>query len=69
MFKIPHQQAGFKVLEAPDVPSAMVELGYLSNANDEEQLLSAEWREKAAESIVRAIGGYFDTKVVQKAER
>lgn len=69
MFKIPHQQAGFKVLEAPDVPSAMVELGYLSNAEDEKQLLSSEWREKAAESIVRAIAGFFDTKVVQKAER
>jgi N-acetylmuramoyl-L-alanine amidase len=69
MFKIPHQQAGFKVLEAPDVPSAMVELGYLSNVNDEKQLLSAEWREKAAGSIVRAIDGYFDAKVVQKAER
>jgi N-acetylmuramoyl-L-alanine amidase len=69
MFKIPHQQAGFKVLEAPDVPSAMVELGYLSNADDEKQLLSTGWREKAADSIVRAIADYFDTKVVQKAER
>lgn len=69
MFKIPHQQAGFRVLEAPDVPSAMVELGYLSNANDEKQLLSPEWREKAADSIVRAIDGYFDANVVQKAER
>jgi N-acetylmuramoyl-L-alanine amidase len=69
MFKIPHQQAGFKVLEAPNVPSAMVELGYLSNAGDEELLLSDEWREKAADSIVRAISSYFDTKVVQKAER
>lgn len=69
MFKIPHQQAGFKVLEAPDVPSAMVELGYLSNPDDEKQLLSEEWREKTADSIVRAIAGYFDAKVVQKAER
>lgn len=69
MFKIPHQQAGFRVLEAPDVPSAMVELGYLSNESDEKQLLSAEWRDKAADSIVRAIAGYFDAKVVQKAER
>jgi N-acetylmuramoyl-L-alanine amidase len=69
MFKIPHQQAGFRVLEAPDVPSAMIELGYLSNSNDEEQLLSAEWREKTAESIVRAIAGYFDKNVVHKAER
>lgn len=69
MFKIPHQQAGFKVLEAPDVPSAMIELGYLSNSSDEKLLLSSEWREKAADSIVRAIAGYFDAKVVQKAER
>ena len=69
MFKIPHQQAGFKVLEAPDVPSAMVELGYLSNSSDEKLLLSSEWREKAATSIVRAIAGYFDAKLVQKAER
>ncbi len=69
MFKIPHQQAGFRVLEAPDVPSAMVELGYLSNADDEKLLLSEEWREKASESIVRAITSYFDAKVVEKAER
>jgi N-acetylmuramoyl-L-alanine amidase len=69
MFKIPHQQAGFLVLEAPDVPSAMVELGYLSNSDDEKLLLSSDWREEAADSIVRAIAGYFKTKVVQKAER
>jgi N-acetylmuramoyl-L-alanine amidase len=69
MFKVPHQQAGFKVLEAPDVPSAMVELGYLSNASDEKQLLSPEWRDKAADSIVKAIAGYFSAKPVHKAER
>jgi N-acetylmuramoyl-L-alanine amidase len=69
MFKEPHQQAGFKVLEAPDVPSAMVELGYLSNKEDEKQLLAPEWREKAADSIVRAIGTYFEGNVVRKAER
>jgi len=69
MFKIPHKQAGFKVLEAPDVPSAMVELGYLSNSSDEKLLLSPEWRDKAAKSIVRAIAGYFKEKRTQKAER
>jgi N-acetylmuramoyl-L-alanine amidase len=47
----------------------MVELGYLSNADDEKLLLSEEWREKASESIVRAITSYFDAKVVEKAER
>lgn len=69
MFKIPHQQAGFKVLEAPDVPSAMVELGYLSNASDEKLLLSPEWRDKAADSIVRAIANYFETKVARNTDR
>ena len=34
LFKVPHQEASFKVLEAPDVPSALIELGYLSNPND-----------------------------------
>jgi N-acetylmuramoyl-L-alanine amidase len=69
MFKIPHQTASFRVLEAPDVPSAMVELGYLSNASDEKQLLSPAWRNKAADSIVRAIDAYFSSSPVQKAER
>ncbi|MEP9389413.1 N-acetylmuramoyl-L-alanine amidase [Mesorhizobium sp. KR9-304] len=51
----PHRFAGFKVLKAPDVPSVLVELGYLSNAKDEEQLKNADWRAKAATSISKAI--------------
>lgn len=51
----PHRFAGFKVLKAPDVPSVLLELGYLSNAKDEEQLQSAEWRKNAAASISKAI--------------
>lgn len=63
MFKVPHQEAGFRVLEAPDVPSAMVELGFMSNADDEKLLLSDEWRQKTADSIAGAIAGYFKTKL------
>jgi N-acetylmuramoyl-L-alanine amidase len=51
----PHRFAGFRVLKAPDVPSVLLELGYLSNAKDEQQLTSAEWRGKAAASISKAI--------------
>ncbi|UVK53084.1 N-acetylmuramoyl-L-alanine amidase [Mesorhizobium sp. AR02] len=51
----PQRSAGFKVLKAPDVPSVLVELGYLSNAKDEAQLLDAEWRNKAAQSITNAV--------------
>jgi N-acetylmuramoyl-L-alanine amidase len=59
MFKIPHQQASFKVLEAPDVPSALIELGYLTNASDEKQLVSPEWQNEAAAAVVDAIDAYF----------
>ena len=48
LFKVPHQEAGFKVLESPNVPSVLVELGYLSNPGDEKLMESQAWRDKAA---------------------
>ena len=62
MFKIPHQQAGFKILEAPDVPSALIELGYLTNPTDEKLLTSPEWQADAADSIVDALDEFFATR-------
>ncbi|MHA1549327.1 MAG: N-acetylmuramoyl-L-alanine amidase [Alphaproteobacteria bacterium] len=62
MFKIPHQQAGFKVLEAPDVPSALIELGYLTNATDEGLLVSPEWQGSAATAIADALEAFFDAR-------
>jgi N-acetylmuramoyl-L-alanine amidase len=58
----PHRSAGFKVLRAPDVPSVLVELGYLSNAKDEEQLRNPDWRDKAADRIAAAIGLFAGAK-------
>lgn len=58
----PHRSAGFRVLKAPDVPSVLVELGYLSNAKDEEQLQSADWRAKAAQSITNAVAIFAAAK-------
>lgn len=55
LIKNPHRHAGFRVLKAPDVPSVLVELGYLSNPLDEKQLRDPQWRGKAADSIVRAV--------------
>lgn len=54
-----HRFAGFAVLKAPDVPSVLVELGYLSNPKDEAQLRSVAHRAKLAGSLVRAIDRYF----------
>jgi N-acetylmuramoyl-L-alanine amidase len=55
MINNPHRMAGFRVLRAPDVPSVLVELGYLSNEGDEKHLLDVEWRAKAARGIVDAV--------------
>ncbi len=65
LFKRAHQQAGFMVLKAPDVPSALVELGYLSNQDDEKLLTSDAWRDKTADAMTRAIDDYFRMRVSQ----
>jgi len=66
MFKVPHQKAGFKVLTAHDFPSAMIELGFVSNAEDEKLLLSDDWRQKMAGSVARAIDVYFEKQFAQR---
>ena len=55
----PHRFAGFAVLKAPDVPSALVELGYLSNRQDENLLKQPAHRKRVAAAIQRAIDAYF----------
>ncbi len=54
-----HRFAGFEVLKAPDIPSVLVELGYLSNRADESLLRSARHRAKVARAMRRAIDRYF----------
>lgn len=56
--KNPQRSAGFRVLKAPDVPSILLELGYLSNQKDDAALSSAEWREKTAAHVAQAILAY-----------
>ena len=59
LHKMPLKSAGFRVLRAPDVPSVLVELGYVSNRQDLESLLSESWRNRTADSIAQAIDSYF----------
>ncbi len=59
MNKNPHRSAGFRVLKAPDVPSVLIELGYLSSRKDLEHLVSPEWREKAGAQVAIAVDEYF----------
>lgn len=54
-----HRFAGFAVLKAPDIPSVLVELGYLSNATDEKRLLDPSYRANLVEAIRTSIDRYF----------
>ncbi|MSP52117.1 MAG: N-acetylmuramoyl-L-alanine amidase [Alphaproteobacteria bacterium] len=54
-----HRFAGFAVLKAPDVPSVLVELGYLSNGEDEKTLATRAGRKNYVDAIARAIDLYF----------
>lgn len=65
--KTPERSAGFRVLKAPDIPSVLLELGYLSNKEDRADLLSKEWREKAIKSIIKSINRFFARRSVQSS--
>ncbi|MBB3947844.1 N-acetylmuramoyl-L-alanine amidase [Rhizobium skierniewicense] len=54
----PHRYAGFQVLRAHDVPSVLLELGFLSNPDDEKLLLDEQWRAKVAETLATAVTRY-----------
>lgn len=60
VLKRSHRFAGFAVLKAPDVPSVLVELGYLSNRDDVRYLSSASGRRTMVAAMVRATQAYFD---------
>jgi N-acetylmuramoyl-L-alanine amidase len=55
MHKRPLKSAGFRVLKAPDVPSVLIELGYVSNKGDREHLVSENWRSRTVGSMAQAI--------------
>jgi N-acetylmuramoyl-L-alanine amidase len=55
----PERSAGFVVLKAPEFPSVLVELGYLSNPQDVQSLASPEWRTRTAAAMVKAIDAFF----------
>lgn len=57
-----HRRAGYYVLLAPDVPAVLLEMGYLSNSQDEKLLNSAKHRKKVLKSVTRSINKYFDNK-------
>jgi N-acetylmuramoyl-L-alanine amidase len=61
--KNPQRSASFRVLKAPDVPSVLIELGYLSSAQDADLLTSDAWRERTTEALAQAIDRFLATRV------
>jgi len=57
--------AGFRVLKAPDVPSVLLELGYMSNGDDVKRLQSTTWRKKVAAAVAKAVDTYFSKRLVR----
>jgi len=58
--RFPMRRADFFVLQSPDVPAVLVELGFLSNNLDVRNLTSEQWRNRVADAVARGIGSYFD---------
>jgi len=59
----PWRRASFKVLKAPEVPSVLLELGYLSNTEDEAMFRAEKWPAKEAETVARAVETFVGGQV------
>lgn len=64
MHKHPLKSAGFRVLKAHDVPSVLVELGYVSNKDDLQHLVSESWRSRTVGSVAQAVDAFLGKRVV-----
>lgn len=58
----PHRGAGFAVLKAPDVPAVLIELGYLTNVNDEAEMAKESWRVQVAKAVAAAIDAHLSAE-------
>jgi len=55
----PHRSARFRVLMAHDIPSVLLELGYLTNEEDTEALTAPDWQERASAAVAAAVADFF----------
>lgn len=62
MSRIPRKSAAFKVLKQPHAPSVLVELGYMSNSTQEQEMMTSDWQSKVAEAIASAVQSYFSKR-------
>ncbi|WP_099827318.1 N-acetylmuramoyl-L-alanine amidase [Oceaniglobus indicus] len=65
LHKRPRLRAGFSVLKAPDIPSVLVELGFLSSDRDRANLTDPAWRRRAAEGIRDALADWAEADAAE----
>jgi N-acetylmuramoyl-L-alanine amidase len=64
LHKVPMRSASFVVLKAPDIPSVLVELGYVTNKQDLKAMTSDDWRQKVTDAVMQAVGTFFNVRTV-----
>lgn len=67
MHRRPVRGAAFSVLKSPDIPSVLIELGFLTDPGDRANLFDPDWRAGTAAALVRAIGGWLRDDAARKA--
>lgn len=60
--RFPLRQADFFVLNSPDIPSVLIELGFLSNSDDTQNLTTDAWLDRVAAALARGVAVYFDSQ-------
>ena len=66
LIKNPKRSADFFVLRAPEIPSVLLELGYLSNRRDEKLMASPKWRSQTARLVADAVVAFFQPRLESK---
>lgn len=61
----PDKQASFRVLKTAQFPSILIELAYVTNKKDAQNLQSESWRDKVSASLLTAVDGYFSNQLAQ----
>ncbi len=69
MHRHPHQEAGFSVLKSPDIPSVLLELGFLSSARDLKRLTDPEWRARMTAALRDGLVAWADEDQALRALR
>lgn len=63
--KNPIRSAGFRVLRAHDIPSVLLELGFMSNKKDVELLVNEGWRNRATDAVGNAVRSFFEPRLLR----